>query len=142
MKADSPEREKEEVTILYMFILEQHTQGIHCSHNEEAPVVGHEAGGQGKPGPRDRLDTREAFGRDFRSPDCDACSHKDFTRVSVAQIPEKGGALKCFLDGQKKLILNYRKVEDDEGCRNEAHLKCITSSVPTKLILSILPSRR
>ena len=67
MKADSPEREKEEVTILYMFVLEQHTQGVHCSHNEEAPVVGHEAGGQGEPGPRDRLDTREAFGRDFRS---------------------------------------------------------------------------
>ena len=88
------------------------------------------------------IDLTQAFGRDFRSPDCDACSHKNLTRVSVAQIAEKGGALNCFLDGQKKLILNYRKVEDDEGCRNEAHLKCITSSVPTKLILSILPSRR
>ena len=53
------------------------------------------------PALRDRLDTREAFGRDFRSPDCDAGSHKDLTRVSVAQIAEKGGALKCFLDGQK-----------------------------------------
>ena len=101
MKADSPEREKEEVTILYMFVLEQHTQGVHCSHNEEAPVVGHEAGGQGKPGPRNRLDTWGAFDGNFRSPDCDACSHKNLTRVSVAQIAEKGGALKYFLDGQK-----------------------------------------
>ena len=33
------------------FVVALHTKGIHGSHDEEAPVGGHEAGGEGKSGP-------------------------------------------------------------------------------------------